>query len=57
MMKRNAAYEKKKLISGNPLLSFIAPPLRLDQIREHMKNTYFLRKLLSYVTDNCISEH
>ena len=38
-----------------PLLSFIAPPLRLHQIREHVKNTYFLKKLLSRVTDNCSS--
>ena len=29
-----------------PLLSFIAPPLKLHQIREHVKNTYLLKKLL-----------
>ena len=55
MLKRKAAYEKKNWYWEIPLLSFIAPPLRLHQIREHVKNTYFLKKLLSRVTDNCSS--
>ena len=38
-----------------PLLSFISPPLRLHQIREHIKNTYLLKKLLSRVIDNCMN--
>ena len=38
-----------------PLLSFINPPLRLCQIREHVRKTYLLKKLLSGVSDSCIN--
>ena len=38
-----------------PFLSFMAPPLKVNHIREHVKNTYFPKKLLSRVTDNCMN--
>ena len=44
LIRRNAACIKKKW--EIPFLSFIAPPLKLHQIREHVKNTYLLKKLL-----------
>ena len=45
--------KRRKLISPIPLLSFIAMPLRLHQMQEHVKNTYLPTKLLSRVADNC----
>ena len=47
--------KRRKLISVIPLLSFKAPPRRLDQKREHVKNTCLPTKLLSRVTDNCMN--
>ena len=47
--------KRRKLISVIPLLSFKAPPRRLDQKREHVKNTCFPTTLLSRVTDNCMN--
>ena len=47
--------KRRKLISVIPLLSFKAPSRRLDQKREHVKNTCLPTKLLSRVTDNCMN--
>ena len=43
LIRRNAACKKNWEI---PLLLFIAPSLKLHQIREPEKNTYLLKKLL-----------
>ena len=52
LIRRN---ERRKLISAISLLSFRAMPLRLHQMREHVKNTYLPTKLLSRVTDSCMN--